>query len=145
MDAVDPDAVDPVDAQVALAVASAAASRVLVRARWMSTYLAVFAGGFAVLTLLLGLVQPLSIRMGAFAIGWPLLIAGMVAWAARQPARLRGTLRRVMKYWVATGICYGAVLAVGTPRFIGEPLYWLPAAVLVAAPMVLGAIRERRA
>jgi len=139
------DAVEPVDAQVALAAASTAASRVRRRARWMSTYLAVFAGGFAALTLLLGVVQPLSLRMSAFTIGWPLLIAGMVIWAARQPARLRGTLRRVSKYWTTTGICYGAVLAVGTPRFIGQPLYWLPAAVLVAAPMVLGAIRERRA
>lgn len=108
-------------------------------------FLAVFGVAFAVLTLLLGLVEPLSLRMTVLSVGWPLLIGGMVVWSSRRPASLRGTSSRVVKYWVGTAVLYGIVLFVGTPGRIGEPVYWIPAAILVATPLLVGAVLERRA
>lgn len=107
--------------------------------------LAVFGVAFAVLTLLLGLVEPLSLRMTVLSVGWPLLIGGMVVWSLRRPASLRGTSSRVVRYWVGTAVLYGIVLFVGTPGRIGEPVYWIPAAILVATPLLVGAVLERRA
>lgn len=135
----------PTAAREALTSAAGSAERVRAQARWMSTYLAVFGIGFGVLTLLLGLVQPLSLRIAAMSLGWPLLVAVMVGWAARRPASLKGTSTRVTKYWVGTAGLYGVALVIGTPRLIGEWLYWVPAAALVAAPLLAGAVRERRA
>lgn len=139
------DDLSPTAARAALASATDSADKVRVQARWMSTYLAVFAAGFGALTLLLGLVEPLGFRIALFSLGWPALIVGMVWWSARRPASLRGTHGRVAKYWIGTGVLYGIALLVGTPRLIGQPLYWIPAAALVATPMLIGALRERRA
>ncbi len=111
----------------------------------MSTYLATFAGGFAGLTLLLGLMRPLWLRMSIFGVAWPLLIVSMQMWAARRPAHLHATRRRVAKYWIGTGALYGAVLVVGTPALLGRALYWIPAAALVATPLLIGSWRERHA
>lgn len=136
--------VSPAAARAALLSASTTSERVRAHARWMGTYLAVFAAGFGILTLLFGLVSPLQLRMTLFGVGWPLLMLSMVWWAGRRPASLRGTSRRVAKYWVGTTFLYGVVLLVGTPRLVGDARYWVPAAALVAAPMFLGALREHR-
>jgi len=111
----------------------------------MSTYLAVFGVGFAVLTLVLGLVEPLSLRLILISTGWPLLIGVMVVWATRRPASLRGSSSRVIKYWIGTAALYGIALVIGTPGLVGEARYWIPAAVVVAAPLLIGAVLERRA
>ena len=136
---------DPADARRALAAAATASARVRRQARWPATYLTVFAGGFAGVTLVLGLVQPLALRMALFGAGWPLLLLATVGWASRKPASPLGLHRRAGPYWVATGVLYGTVLLVGTPRFLGQPAYWLPAAALVGAPLLLAALRERAA
>jgi len=135
----------PTAARDALSSAASSADRVRAQARWMSTYLAVFGLGFAVLTLLLGLVEPLLLRMSLISLGWPLLIGGMVIWAGRRPASLRGTFGRVVKYWIGTGVLYGIVLFVGTTWLMGEESFWIPAAAVVAAPLLIGAVKERRA
>jgi hypothetical protein len=112
----------------------------------MDEYLpGVFAAGFGVATLVLGLVQPFALRMSLWAVAWVLLVGGMIWWAWRRPANLRGTTRRVAGYWVGTGLLYGVALFVGTPRLIGQPLYWVPAALVVAAPLAFGSVRERHA
>lgn len=132
-------------AQRALLAATHSAAQVRSRARWMSTYLATFAGGFAGVTLLLGLMRPLWLRMSMFGVAWALLIVGMQMWAARRPAHLLATRRRVAKYWIGTGALYGSVLVVGTPALLGRALYWIPAAAVVATPLLIGSWRERRA
>lgn len=111
----------------------------------MSTYLIVFGIGFGCVTLLLGLVQPLALKMAVFSAGWPALIAIMVIWSRRQPATLARTGRRVAKYWIMTGTLYGLALVIGLSWFTGRWDYWLPAALAVALPMVLGGVAERRA
>jgi len=137
--------VSPDVARAALVLASHSAAQVRTRARWMSRYLATFAGGFAGVTLLLGLMRPLWLRMSIFGVAWPLLIVSMQMWAARRPAHLHATRRRVAKYWIGTGALYGAVLVVGTPALLGRALYWIPAAALVAIPLLIGSWRERYA
>jgi len=140
-----PSEISPDAARAALVAATHSAAQVRTRAQWMSTYLAVFAGGFAGVTLLLGLTRPTWLRMSLFGLVWPLLIVSMEMWAARRPAHLRTTRRRVVKYWIGTGALYGAALVVGTPAFLGRAGYWIPAAVLVATPLLIGSWRERRA
>ena len=38
---------------------------------------------------------------------------------------------------------YAVALFAGTPRMIGNVAFWVPAALVVAAPLALGAWRER--
>ena len=126
-----------------LARADVAAGRVRRHTRWMATYFTVFGLGFGVVTLILGLVQPLALRMTIFATCWPVLVIGMVLWARRQRAAPRGRFRGVWA-WIATGILYGVALAVGMPAFEGRVGYWAPAAVVVALPLCVAGWRERR-
>lgn len=121
-----------------------AAGRVRTESRWMGTYLAVFAVGFGVLTLVLGLVSPLWLRMTVAGALWIPLVVGMVVWAVRRRASDRGTGRRVLWGWLGTGGLYALALVVGTPARLGEPLYWVPAAVVVALPLAAAAWREAR-
>lgn len=127
-----------------LAHADAAAGRVRGHARWMATYFTVFGLGFGTVTLILGLVQPLALRMTIFATCWLVLMIGMVLWARGQQAAPRGRFRGVWA-WIATGILYGVALVVGMPALEGRVGYWAPAAVIVALPLCVAAWRERRA
>jgi predicted lipid-binding transport protein (Tim44 family) len=137
------DPLSPSQAQADLARADASARRIGTRARWMSVYLAVFGVGFGALTLVLGLAG--SPSMTIVMPLWGVLIAVMVVWSQRQLASRRGTGRRVAVYWVGTGALYGIALFVGDAHFPGRPAFWIPAALIVAAPLLAGAIRERRA
>jgi hypothetical protein len=137
--------ITPSDARSALRAAESAAARTRRPARWMATYTAVFGAAFAANTLLLGLTN-LSTHTPAVL---PTMLIGFMAvmgiWAHRQRALLAGTRRRVVPYWIASGLLYGAALVVGVNRFKGEPAYWIPAAIVVGLPMVVGAWRESRA
>lgn len=130
-----------------LARAGQVGERVRSRARWMSIYLGVFAIGFGVVTLILGLVAPLWLRMTIFGVLWPGLIGGMVWWAHQQPAVPRGGWCRQGGWgWAGTVVLYGAALLIGTtPGLLGRVEYWVPAAVLVTTPLALAAWREHRA
>ncbi len=138
------DDLSPDDARAALAAAEASSARVRGPARWMSVYLGVFGVAFGVLTLLLGMVQGRPARAVLLA-GWAVLCLGVVAWAARRPAHLAGTAARTGRYWMLTAVLYGIALAVGLPQDDAGLGYWLPAAVVVALPMLIGAVREARA
>ncbi len=127
-----------------LARAGRAADHVRGESRWMVRYLAVFAAGFAVLTLVLGLVEPLWLRLTVAGALWIPLVAGMVIWALSQRAAARGVGRRVVWGWVGSGGLYALALTVGTPGLLGNALYWVPAAVVVALPLAVVAWREAR-
>ncbi len=127
-----------------LARAGRAAGRVRYRARWMATYFTVFGVGFGAVTLILGLIQPLALRMTIFAACWPALMIGMVLWSRGQRAAPRGRFRGLWA-WVATGLLYGAALLAGMPALEGRVAYWVPAAVIVALPLCAAGWRERRA
>ncbi len=136
---------DPHAARSALDGAASSAERVRSRARWLSTYMGAFAVGFAILTLVIGLVEPPVLRYAGFLGGWAVFTAVMVLWARRQPAHLRGSARRMAPAWGLTAAAYGIAIAVGTPARLGDVAYWSVAAVVVATPLAVGALRERRA
>jgi hypothetical protein len=48
-------------------------------------------------------------------------------------------------YWVVAMACYAVALFAGTPGRLGQVSYWVPAALIVAAPFLVGAVRERGA
>ncbi|MDQ6947905.1 MAG: hypothetical protein M3256_16980 [Actinomycetota bacterium] len=128
-----------------LAGARQAAVRVGTQARWTARYLAVFAAGFAAITLILGLMQPFWLRMSVWGVLWAALVMGMVWWARSRPAQPRGSRRwRWAWGWAGTGILYAAALSIGLPGQSGWPAYWVPAAAIVALPLSVAAWRERR-
>ncbi len=128
-----------------LARAGVAAGRVRRGARWASTYLTMFGIAFGAVTLLLGLVEPVALRITIFAVCWPIIVIAAVVWAHRQPAAPRGFGRTWGAWgWVGTGVLYGVALVVGTPAFEGRPAFWVPAAVIVALPLCVAGWRERR-
>ena len=132
-------------AQVALRAAESAAARMRRPARWLTTYTAVFGMGFVAMTLLLGLSDLNRNVPGVLPAMWGVLMVAMMIWARRQRASVAGIGRRVAPYWIVSGLLYLAALVVGVNRFHGEPSYWIPAAVVVGAPLIVGAWRESRA
>lgn len=127
-----------------LAHARRSAGRVRAEARWFVRYLVVFAAGFGVLTLVLGLVEPLWLRLTVSGVLWLPLVAGMAWWASRQRATTSGVGRRALPGWIGTGGLYAVALFVGTPDQLGRPAYWVPAAVVVTLPLAVTAWRESR-
>lgn len=136
--------VSPEQAAADLARAGLAAGRISRQSRWMVHYTAVFATGFGVLTLVLGLVGPLWLRMTISGVLWAGLVSGMLMWARRRPATSRGVGRRVTWGWIGTGVLYGAALFAGTPGQLGNVAYWVPAAIVVTLPLAAASWRESR-
>ncbi len=68
----------------------------------------------------------------------------MVIWSQRRPANAKRATRELLPWWFGTCALYVVVLAVGTPGRSGDLGYWLPGALLVAAPLAVGAVRTRR-
>lgn len=130
------------EAQAALRAAAVASARIRPAARWMATYVALFGLVFAGITLLLGLTDLIRTRPFVLVVTFFVLEGGILLWARRQRATLTGTGRRVALSFIGMGLLYVAVLVVGVNRFQGEPAHWIPAAVVVAAPMFFGAWRE---
>ena len=135
----------PEAARAALDSAAAAHEGVRSRSRWMPTYMAAFGLGFGGIALVLGMVESFAWRMGLFASIWIVFVTAMVRWAATRRASARNAGRRLVLPWLGTSVLYAAALLVGTDRFQGEIAYWGPAAIIIALPLVLGALRERRA
>ena len=100
------------DAQSALTAAQAAADRVRGPARWMSTYLGVFAVAWPVLTFVIGMGSRTAM-VYTMIIAWPLIVILAVLWSRRRPATLRGAGKRTAPFWGATAAVYGIVLATG--------------------------------
>lgn len=134
----------PSQAAADLARAEGAAGRIRTESRWMARYMAVFAVGFAVLTLILGLVEPLWLRLTLSGMLWVPLVVGMVWWALRRRSVMQHVGRRFVAGWAGTGGLYAIVVAVGTPGQLGNAAYWVPGAVLVAVQLGATAWRESR-
>jgi hypothetical protein len=133
----------PDDARAALAGAASSASRLRRRARWASTKLLIFGVGMGLVTLSVGLIESKLVGAAVFA-AWGALALGMSRWARRRTAHLPGTEARTAPYWATSMAFYAVSIAAGGDSY-GDPTYWVPAAVVVAVPMLVGAVRERRA
>jgi hypothetical protein len=136
--------ITPDEARAALDSAVTASGRVRAQARWMSTYMAVFAVAFLLLTLVVGLVESTPIRLTVGIGGWFVLVVVMMWWISRRTAMLTGSAWRTAPYWLGTVLLYTAALIVGLPDREGQVTYWVPAAIIVALPMAIGALLERR-
>jgi hypothetical protein len=123
----------------------AVTGRVRAEADWIPGYLAFFAVAFGGVTLLLGLLQPAWVRMLAFPVIWPVVVLTAVLRVRRRAAAPRAAGRRMAPYWITAMIFYAIALVAGTPGRLGQVAYWVPAAVIVAAPFAVGAVRERGA
>ena len=139
------DSLSPDAALAALDSAATAHESVRAKAGWMGRYMITFGIGFGAAAVLLGMVEHFWWRMGLFLAIWLVFVLAMVRWAASRPASLNVSMRRTAPAWIGTGVLYGIALFVGTGRFQGEIMFWAPAAVLIAVPLVIGGLRERRA
>jgi hypothetical protein len=64
----------------------------------------------------------------------------IVSFSARKRfVRRRGQAMRHAVVWAGWAVIYGTALAVGVAFFRGQPAYWIPMAVVVSAPLFLGA------
>lgn len=136
--------ISPEAARAALASAATTREAVQAEGRWMATYMLSFGLGFGAAALLLGLIENFWLRMGLFLAIWITFVLVMVRWASTRLASARTQARRVAGWWVGTSVLFAVVLFLGTERFQGQLSYWLPAAALIAAPLVIGGLLERR-
>jgi hypothetical protein len=131
-------------ARDALRSAAGASQRLRTRARWASTKLTVFGLGIGLVTAAVGLTDSKLVKSGVF-LAWVALAVAMTVWERRRLAHLAGTRQRVNPYWAASFAFYGVALAVGSDKGLEDLAYWLPASAIVPLPMLIGALRERRA
>jgi hypothetical protein len=83
---------------------------------------------------------PVGGGSGAVTTAWSAAIGMIVSYgASRRLVRRRGRFARHAVIWTAWALIYGTALAVGVAFFRGQLAYWLPMAVVVSAPLLLGA------
>lgn len=138
------DGMTPQAARDALRSAADASQRLRARARWASTKLVVFGVGIGLVTAAVGLIESKLLGAAVFA-AWGALAVIMSMWERRRLAHLSGTRQRINPYWAGSFTLYGVAVAVGTAETVGDRAYWLPAGLIVALPMLIGALRERGA
>ena len=131
------------DARATLDLATSSAARLRQRARWAGTQLTVLGLGMGLVTVCVGLIESTLLGAAVF-VGWGALALVMSRWTRRRTAHLAGTRTRTARYWSASLALYAVAIAAGGDHH-GEPTYWVPAAVAVTVPMLVGALRERRA
>jgi hypothetical protein len=132
---------DPTDASAALAQAEALQDEVHRRSRWYVRYLRLYGVAAFLMTLPLGFGKGWVIASLAL---WGAVIAVLSVYAVRQPVSRHGFGRRhglVIGTWA---VLYVAVLMPGVIWFEGELAWWLPGAVLVSLPALVGAHLEGR-
>ena len=131
-------------ARDALLAAARSSERLRLRARWASTKLTVFGVAIGLVTVAVGLIESKLLGAAVFG-GWLVLVVGMSGWERSRLAHLPGTRERTSRYWATSFAFYGVALAVGSGEASADSAYWLPAGVIVALPMLVGAFRERHA
>jgi hypothetical protein len=134
------DELAPERARADLARAAESARRLHDRANWMPRFLVVFAVGFGLITAVVGLMTDPRVLLVVLPV-WAVVVVVMVVWTFRQRATLRGAGTRMMVPWGVTAALYSGAVA-GLPR--GKPLIWAVAAIVVAAPLTIAAVLERR-
>lgn len=119
------------------------AALVAAKGGWHALYMAGFGVGFGAEVVLLGMVKQQAVRMTAFSVTWVVFVAGMVWWSRRQDAWARGVQKRMLPSWIGTIALYAAAMFFGPVVDNHSAAFWLPAGAVVAAPLLMGAWRER--
>ena len=131
------------DAAAALARAQELGSTVRSGSKWYVRYQVLYGCASAVAVLAIGLLShPYGV---AFGMGfWVLALTGLSVYAARQPVARRGFTRWHNGLIISWGLLYFAVLFPGTTWFEGVAAWWVPGAMLVALPGLIGGYLEAR-
>ncbi len=138
-----PHPVSAKEARTALDAAGRARQAVTEAERnWPATYLAAFGVAMLVVFPMIGLLGPAGV-MASMAL-WVAVIAVMVTFAAQQRVTIRGRGRVIGASFAVWAVVYAACLFTGEFLFAGRPAYWLPMALVVAAPLLVGAWWSRR-
>jgi hypothetical protein len=111
--------------------------------RWYVRYQLIYAGAAAVAVFSLGLLNSPS-GVAIVTACWMSVIAALIVYAIRQPVTRRGFGRRHTIMILAWALLYQAVLFPGVFWFQGDLTWWLPGAVVVALPGLVGAYLEAR-
>ncbi len=117
--------------------AGSAGAQLAARGRWFRAYLLAFGLGSLALVVLLGLGDR-GVMVAAM-VGWGVLVAVMAVWASRQRVQLAGAGRRLTAAFAVWGVLYGLTLVIGLSLAPGAPAFWVPAALVVAAPLLVAA------
>jgi hypothetical protein len=132
------------DACDSLLDAATARGRLVRRTRWSGRYFLVFAAATAVLVPTVGLGGVRGAELGAA--GFLAVSALMIVYAMRQGAVGAGWGRLHTAVFVTWGLLWVTTVVVGTNAFAGRAEFWLPAAVVDAAPfLAAGLLAGRRA
>ncbi|TJZ52779.1 hypothetical protein FCH28_16445 [Streptomyces piniterrae] len=131
------------DAAAALARARELGSTVRNGSKWSVRYQVAYGCAAAVSMLAIGLLShPYNV---AFGIGfWILALTGLSVYAARQPVARRGFTRWNNGLIMAWALLFFAVLFPGITWFRGVEAWWVPGAMLVALPGLIGGYLEAR-
>lgn len=106
--------------------------------RWKARYLAGFGVAIGLLFPVIGLAPP-PVGVPFFTVAWVLVVTVMVRYGTRQRVTRRGQGRRMGITFATWAAVYGGALVAGELAFMGNPAYWIPMAVVVAAPFLVGA------
>ncbi|MFD8330529.1 hypothetical protein ACF082_18460 [Streptomyces lydicus] len=131
------------DAAAALARAQELSSTVREGAKWYVRYQVIYGCAAAVVVLAIGLLgHPYGVAIG---VGfWGVVVAGLSVYSARQHVARRGFGRWHAGMIFAWALLYAAVLVPGTIWFQGAVAWWLPGALVVALPGLIGGYMEAR-
>ena len=125
------------DAAAALQKAGRASESVRRDSRWAARYLVLFALAFAAAMLVFGLVPDIRVSMPIFITMWVPLVIAATTWANRQRSAPLRLGRWFGAAFAGTGVLYAAGLFIGLAWQRGNPLFWIPAALVAAAPMLV--------
>ena len=126
------------DAHASLLDAAAARERLIGRARWTRRYFSLFAVASLVMVPTIGMGGVRAVLPTL--LGWAVVMVALIAWAKRQGVIGRGSWRLHGFTWGAWGVLWMVTVNVGVRLYPGVAAFWLPAALVVTAPLVVAAV-----
>ncbi|WP_406478783.1 hypothetical protein [Streptomyces platensis] len=131
------------DAAAALARVQELDSTVRRGSKWYVRYQVIYGCAAAVMVLCIGLLpSPHGVAIGIG--GWSATVAGLSVYAVRQRVSRRGFGRRHVGLIMVWALLYLAVLFPGVTWHQGAASWWVPGAVVVALPGLIGGYLEAR-
>ncbi len=131
----------PDEAHDTLVEAGAVRELLAAKGRWPRGYLLVYAVGAAATFALVGLAGTPGII--AAAVLWPAVIIVMQRSGRARPVTERGGRRAITTGTVLWSLLYVGGLGIGYGCFRSDPLYWIPAALVIALPFLIAACWRR--
>ena len=131
------------DPDAALAEAHRVRQSVNRGSRWYVRYLLLFAVLLGGADITVGLAPGRVTMITAMAVTIAAMVA-LVVYGIRQPVTFRGFGRVHGAVFAAFGVLHAAALIPGMFLFQGQPAWWVPAGLAVAAPFVVGAVHAAR-